>query len=95
MKRFKEFLGENQVGKDLDGLRRHSEWNADNYQMWKNRGYTHADIKDMWNEKKRAKDSARSEVQQELKKKESEEKKSKEQKKVMKVQVVKPEKSKK
>ena len=90
MIRFREFISENKVGKDLDGLRRHPEWNADNYQMWKNRGYTHADIKDMWNEKQKAKAAARSEVQQELKKKEAEAKKTAQKKTVQKVQVVKP-----
>lgn len=64
-----------EVGKDLDGLRRHPEWNLDDYEKWKNRGYTHADIRDMWGQRQQAKATARKELQQEIKDKEKEKKK--------------------
>ena len=60
------------VGKDLDGLRRHPEWNVDDYEKWKNRGMSHADIKELWGQRAAAKKAARSEVHQEIKNQEKE-----------------------
>jgi len=50
------------VGKDLDGLRNHSEWDPDKYQQLKNQGLKHTSIKKVWDDLASAKKQVHSQV---------------------------------
>lgn len=50
------------VGKDLDGLRNHSEWDPDKYQQLKNQGLKHASIKKVWDDLASAKKQVHTQV---------------------------------